>query len=118
MPAISNFARGNELFDTMIFVPNVIVPNVGASSTATANTTINGVLPGDFISWNWQGNVANLAIENFWVSAPNVVTSQWSNATLAAINATPPQPFLLEVIRPDVTATFGPPITFLPSVFQ
>ena len=115
MPASARIAGGNELFDVLIYVPNINVPNLPATSTANSTTTVQGLLPGDLIGWNWQGNVANVVVENFYVSAPNTLTTSWSNGTIAAINGTPPQPFLLEVSRSDVTAPFGPVLPFLPS---
>lgn len=112
MPVATRAALGNEVFDTIIYLPLTTVPNVPASSTTTQVITVSGVFPGDVISWNQQSNVAGLAIENVWVSAINTLTFVWSNATTSAINGTAAQPVLLEVVRPE-NAALG--IATLPS---
>lgn len=109
MVAPTRESIGNELFDTVIYIPAVTVPNLPASSTATQTIIIQGALPGDMFFWNWQGNVANIAIENIYCSAPNTTIWTWSNATIAAVNGTPAQPFLLEVIRVDIIPSGGLP---------
>jgi hypothetical protein len=101
MPGSSTAQRGNELFAQVIYVPLVTVPNVAANATASQVVAVSGVQVGDLISWNQQGVVTGLAVDNIFVNAANSLTFYWTNSTVAAINASPPQPFLIEVTRPE-----------------
>ncbi len=105
MPGGNRSQLGNELFAQTLYLPAVTVPNVPASSTVTQSITIAGVIVGDMLQANWQSNVVGLAVENVYVTAPNTTTWVWSNATVAAINSTAAQPFLLEVTRPENAST-------------
>ncbi len=109
MPS-TTIARGNEFFDTMIYLPSVTVPNVNANATATQTVTVAGVLPGDCISWNQQGNITGLSIDNIYVSSANTLTFYWSNTTGSNITNSTAQAFILEICRPEVV-----PYTSLPS---
>lgn len=69
---------GNEIFDQMLYIAAVPTPNLGASATANTTLTVNGVLPNDLVSWNVQGPVAHVALDNIYVSSANTLTLQWS----------------------------------------
>jgi hypothetical protein len=112
MPA-TRLATGNPLFDTLIYIPAVAVPNLPASSTAQQTVTIQGINLGDLFSWNQQSNVAGVAIENIQATGPNTTVWTWSNATVGAINGTAAQPVLLEVVRCENTVDGG--LSALPS---
>lgn len=101
MPGSATAQRGNELFAQMLYLPLVTVPNLAANVTATQAFTVNGVQIGDLISWNQLTTVAGISVENVFVSAANTMTFLWSNTTVAAVNGTPPQPFLIEVTRSE-----------------
>jgi len=101
MPGGSTAQRGNELFSQMLYLPLVTVPNLPANSTVVQTFPVSGVLIGDCVSWNQQSTVAGAAVENIFVSASGVLTFLWSNATVAAINGTAAQPFIIEVTRSE-----------------
>jgi hypothetical protein len=87
----------------IINVPLVTVPNLAANSTASQVITVQGLLPGDVITWNQQSVVAGISVENAFVSAINTLTMLWSNTTVAAVNGTAPQSFLFIVQRPEMS---------------
>jgi hypothetical protein len=116
MPGGSTAQRGNELFAQMLYLPLVTVPNLPASSTVAQTFAVAGTQLGDLISWNMQTNIAGAAVENIFVSAAGVLTFIWSNATIAAINGTAPQPFIIEVTRSE-NAVDGGIATLPTSVF-
>jgi hypothetical protein len=101
MPGGATAQRGNELFAQMLSLPLVTVPNLPASSTVTQTFTVPGTQIGDLISWNQLTTVAGISVENVFVSASGVLTFLWSNTTIAAVNGTPPQPFVIEVTRAE-----------------
>ena len=101
MPGSSNVVRGNLQFSQVLYLPLVTVPNLAANVTATQTVTVNGVQVGDFVFVNQQSTVAGISVENVFVSAANTVTMLWSNTTIAAVNGTAPQPFLIKVERPE-----------------
>lgn len=112
MPGGSRYQQGNEIFDQMLYLPSVPVPNVAANATANQTFTIPGVLVGDLIGWNQQGTIAGLSVDNIFVSASNVVTFFWSNATVGAINGSANQAFVISVCRAE-NANLG--LTQLPT---
>lgn len=101
MPGGNRTQLGNELFAQILYLPSVTVPNVAANATASQTVTVPGVLLGDLVGWNQQGNITGLSIDNIYVSANNTLTFYWSNTTVAAINSSPAQPFLIEISRPE-----------------
>jgi len=101
MPGSSTVMRGNSQFCMNLYIPLVTVPNLAANVTATQVVTVQGVVPGDVLVWNQQGTVAGISVENAFVSALNTVTFLWSNTTIAAVNGTPPQAFMIQVTRPE-----------------
>lgn len=113
MPGGATAQRGNELFAQMLSLPLVTVPNLPASSTVTQTFSVPGVLSGDLISWNQLSTVAGISVENVFVSAANVLTFLWSNTTVAAVNGTAAQPFVIEVTRSENAVDGG--IGTLPS---
>lgn len=109
MPGGATAQRGNELFAQMLSLPLVTVPNLPASSTATQTFNVSGVQLGDLISWNQTSTIAGISVENVFVSAPGVLTFLWSNTTIAAVNGSPAQPFLIEVTRSENYVDGGAP---------
>jgi hypothetical protein len=107
MPGGSTLQRGNEILDQMIYLPTVTVPNVAANASATQVIAVPGVAVGDLISWNQQGILAGLSVDNVWVSAANQLTFYWSNTTIAAINGSAAQPFVLSVCRAENVSLGG-----------
>jgi hypothetical protein len=107
MPGGSTIQRGNEVFDQMIYLPTVTVPNLPLNSTVAQAITVPGVVMGDLISWNQQSVVAGISVENIYVSAINTLTFLWSNTTTGAINGTPAQPFVLSVCRGENVSLGG-----------
>jgi hypothetical protein len=98
MPVSSTIARGNQLFDTVLYLPVVPYPTIGSATTATTTLTIPGVAVGDVFSWNQQGYVATLTLDNIYASAANTITLTWtSTAAITGANTS----LLLEVIRPE-----------------
>lgn len=101
MPGGSTLQRGNEILDQMIYLPAVTVPNVAANASASQSITVPGVAVGDLISWNQQGVIAGLSVDNVYVSSANTLSFFWSNTTIAAINGSPAQPFVIGVCRAE-----------------
>lgn len=110
MPGASAVASGNELFDMMIYLPSVVVPNVGANATASQTVTVSGVVVGDLISWNQQGVIVGLSVDNVYVSAANTLSFYWSNTTGSPINSSANQAFILSINRANIV-----PYTTLPN---
>lgn len=107
MPGAATLQRGNEIMDQLIYLPAVTVPNLLASATATQVIAVPGVNVGDLISWNQQSVVAGISVENVYVSSAGNLTFLWSNTTIAAVNGTPAQPFLLSVCRAENVSLNG-----------
>lgn len=103
MPGSTNVLRGNGQFMQVLSIPLVTVPNLPANSTATQTVTVPGVLVSDFVFWNQLSVVAGISVENAFVSAANTITFLWSNTTVAAVNGTAPQGFLIGIFRPENT---------------
>jgi hypothetical protein len=113
MPGASQISRGNQIIDTLLYLPSVTVPNVNANSSASQTVTVNGVLVGDMISWSQQGVIAGLSVDNVYVSAANTLSFYWTNTTGSNITSSAAQAFLIELIRSDVL-----PYTTLPSALE
>ena len=101
MPGGTRYQQGNILFEQVLYLPAVTVPNLPANSTVSQTVTIPGVVSGDVIGYSQQATVAGISVENAFVSATNVVTFLWSNTTTGAVNGTAAQPFLIVVTRPE-----------------
>jgi hypothetical protein len=106
MPGGSTLQRGNEIFSQVIYLPAVIVPTVAANTAVSQAVTVPGVNVGDLISWNQQGVVAGLAVDNIYVSAANTLSFYWSNTTVGSLGPTT-SPFVLEVTRPENASLAG-----------
>jgi len=113
MPGGSQISRGNELLDTILYLPSVAVPNVNANATATQTVTVPGVQVGDVISWNQIGTITGLSVDNVYVSAANTLSFYWSNTTGSNINGSANQAFLIELCRADIV-----PYTSLPAALE
>lgn len=107
MPGASTIQRGNEIFAQLIYLPLVTVPNLPLNATATQVIAVPGVNVGDLISWNQQSVVAGISVENIYVSSAGNLTFLWSNTTVAAVNGTAAQPFVLEVTRGENVSLGG-----------
>lgn len=113
MPGSSTLQRGNEIFEQMLYLPSVTVPNLAANATASQTFAVPNVAMGDLIGWNQQSVVAGISVENVYVSAAGVLTFLWSNTTVAAINGTAAQPFVISVTRGENVSLNG--LTSLPN---
>lgn len=110
----SAIASGNELYDTMLYLPSVAVPNVNANTSATQSVTCLGVVVGDMISWNLVGaGIVGLAVDNIYVSAANTLIFYWTNNTVGNLTSNAAQNFLLTVTRANIV-----PYTALPNAFE
>jgi len=78
MPGGSNPCLGNELFEQMLYLPSIAFPTLSANASADNTATVNGVLPGDLISWNLQAPPSHLVLDNVYVSAANTLSFRWS----------------------------------------
>lgn len=113
MPGSSTVLRGNNLFYQTLYIAAVAVPATVTLSTTTNNTlALPGVRIGDFVDWNQQSTVTGLSVSGMWVSAKDVITIQWTNATTANIVGTAAQPFLIQITRPENAVDGG--IAILP----
>ena len=106
MPGASTIARGNEIAVFLIYLPSVTVPTVGANLTVSQAVTVPGVNVGDMVSWNQQGVVAGLAVDNIYVSAANTLSFYWSNTTTGSLGNTT-APFVLEIARGENVSLGG-----------
>lgn len=107
MPGGSTISRGNEIFAGMIYLPTVTVPNIAANATATQTFSVPNAAIGDLIGWNQLSTVTGISVENVYVSAAGVLTFLWSNTTIAAVNGTPGQPFLISWERGENVSLGG-----------
>src|SRR5579859_6517910 len=87
MPSMT-VARGNELFDTLVYNSAVTFPTLGANASGSNTVTMNGVLANDFIGWNMQNPPAHLVLDNAYVSAANTITLLWSSDATGITGAT------------------------------
>ena len=99
MPGKYMIAAGNEIIDTVVYVPALSYPTISAGGIASATQTITGVQPLDCFSWTVLGLPAHLALENIYVSAANTITSTWSSDGSGIASGTVAA--LLEVVRVD-----------------
>lgn len=107
MPGSTTIQRGNEIFEQMLYLPAVTVPNLAANATASQTFAVPNVNVGDLIGWNQQSTVAGISVENVYVSAAGTLTFLWSNTTTGAINGTAAQPFLISVTRGENVSLNG-----------
>ena len=106
MPGPSDRAMGNVALE-MTLQQSLTPPNVPANSTVLQTYTLNGVQVNDVIEYNQQSHVAGLLVGNMWVSAANTISVQYTNVTVAAINGTPAQNYVLTVTRANPLLTAG-----------
>ena len=101
-----SYVLGNLVKQSVISVtlsPVAIVLN----TTAEQTFTVNGLLPGDFVSCNKPTAQAGLGIVGCRVSAANTLAITFLNTTATAITPTAAQVYLILVARPDSTITDG-----------
>lgn len=77
MPGKSTLAYGNEVLDTLLYVPSVTYPTLAANASGSNTATIPGTLPGDMISMSMQSPPAHLSLDNAYVSVAGTVTLTW-----------------------------------------
>lgn len=99
MPGKATIAYGNELLDSVVYIPAVTFPTLATNASATSTLVIQGTLPGDCISWNMQAPPAHLVLDNVYVSAANTLTITWSTDVTGITGAT--VAVLFEVVRVD-----------------
>ena len=101
-----SYVLGNLVKQSVISVtlsPVAIVLN----TTAEQTFTVNGLLPGDFVSCNKPTAQAGLGIVGCRVSAANTFAITFSNNTGSSITPTAAQVYKILVSRPDSTITDG-----------
>ena len=101
-----SYVLGNLVKQSVISVtlsPVAIVLN----TTAEQTFTVNGLLPGDFVSCNKPTSQAGLGIVGCRVSAANTLAITFSNNTGLSITPTAAQVYKILVTRPDSTITDG-----------
>jgi hypothetical protein len=101
-----SYVLGNLVKQSVISVtlsPVAIVLN----TTAEQTFTVNGLLPGDFVSCNKPTSQAGLGIVGCRVSAANTLAITFSNNTGSSITPTAAQVYKILVSRPDSTITDG-----------
>ena len=101
-----SYVLGNLVKQSVISVtlsPVAIVLN----TTAEQTFTVNGLLPGDFVSCNKPTSQAGLGIVGCRVSAANTFAITFSNNTGSSITPTAAQVYKILVTRPDSTITDG-----------
>lgn len=114
MPGATQLSRGNEILDTLIYLPSVPVPNVNTQTSANQTVTVNGVQPGDYFDWSVQSTgVAGLFITNCYCATVNVLTFTWFNGTTGNLTSNANQAMVLELVRCDVV-----PYTTLPTALE
>lgn len=110
MPTGTRPQIGNVIFDSVLYLPNVTFPTLGAGASGSNTMTLLGALVGDLLSWNLITPPAHLQIDNMYVSAPGVVTILWGTDATGISTAT--ANILLELMRPE-NASLG--LTALPA---
>ncbi len=114
MPGATRMSLGNQLLDTILYLPSVAVPNVNTQVSASQTVTVNGVQPGDYFSWNAQtAGTSGLFVTNVYCSAVNVLTFTWFNGTTGNLTGNAAQAFIIELVRTDIV-----PYTSLPAVLE
>ena len=114
MPVSSTIPRGNEQFDTVLYLPTVTIPNCNANTATNQTVTVLGVQLGDMISWNQiSGFVTALLVDNIYVSSANTLTFTWTNNTVGNLTGNGTAAFLIGVVRCDVI-----PYTSLPQAIE
>ena len=101
-----SYVLGNLVKQSVISVtlsPVAIVLN----TTAEQTFTVNGLLPGDFVSCNKPTSQAGLGIVGCRVSAANTFAITFSNNTGSSITPTAAQVYKILMSRPDSTITDG-----------
>ena len=101
-----SYVLGNLVKQSVISVtlsPVAIVLN----TTAEQTFTVNGLLPGDFVSCNKPTAQAGLGIVGCRVSAANTLAITFLNTTASSITPTAAQVYKILVSRPDSTITDG-----------
>lgn len=99
MPGKANVSLGNIQLETLVYIPAVTYPTLGANASGSNTLNIPGVQPLDLIGWNMQGPPPHLVLDNAYVSAPGVVTILWS--TDATGISTGSVPVIFDIARID-----------------
>ena len=105
MPS-NTIARGNTLFETLIYLPTVTWSSATLSSTTSELTaSLPGLQDGDVPYLMLQNSAmpTNLSYSNVRVSAANVLAVTWIAA--AGGVTIPTGPWVVGVIRPEGTRT-------------
>jgi hypothetical protein len=110
MPGKNMLAYGNMVVDTLLYLPTVTFPTLGASVSGTNTAVVPGLLPGDFLSCSMQNPPAHIFLDNAYVSSNNTVTFTWSTDGTGVSTST--VAVILNVSRPD-TLSLG--LTSLPA---
>jgi hypothetical protein len=90
MPGGSTLPRGNMLMAQALNETITAAASVGAGASVTSTYTIPGLVMGDLIDLYFQAAItAPLAVGAVWVSAPNVLSVQWVNASASTSSGSP-----------------------------
>jgi hypothetical protein len=114
MPGSSTVQRGNEVFSQLLNLQITPPASIVTAVVTNQSVTVNGVQPGDLLSWNIVATANNLvSIANMYVSAVNTIVIGWTTegATIASLAV---QQILLEVTRPE-NASVLPNLGALPT---
>jgi hypothetical protein len=114
MPGSSTVQRGNEIFSQLLNLQITPPTTITTAVVTSQSVTVNGVQPGDLLSWNLVATANNLvSIANMYVSAVNTIVIGWTTegATISNLTA---QQILLEVTRPE-NASVLPNLGALPT---
>lgn len=106
MPGSSTLQRGNEIFEIMVYLAVVTVPSVPANGSISQTFPCPNAAIGDLISWNQQGVIAGISIDNVYVSAPGILSFYWTNTT-AGILGSGTTPVVLSVARGENVSLGG-----------
>ena len=100
MPASSDIARGNLLFDSVLAL-TLNVPAVSANASISQTYNVAGLMPLDFIEINRLQTQANVVVANAFCGSPGVLTIEFGNVGTGAAGAANNVPFLVSVARPS-----------------
>lgn len=109
----TTLSRGNLLFETLLYKPDFVWSSASLSSTTAELTTpLPGLQAGDvpYMMLVSSAMPTGLSYSNVRVSAPNTLAVTWVAASGGL--TIPVGPWVVGVIRPEVTGTQLPTTAF------
>ena len=101
----TTISRGNALFETIVYLTTVTWSTAAlTSTTAELTTTVPGLVVGDlpYLMLVNSAMPANISYTNVRVSAANTLAATWAVTGTVTV---PTGPWVIGVIRPEVTGT-------------